>query len=626
MSDSKVLRLTVAQAIVKFLQRQFSDFDGSSERLIAGMFGIFGHGNVATVSQALEEYGRDLPFYQPKNEQSMVHSAIGFAKAKNRRSTFACSASIGPGSTNMITGAAAATINRVPVLLLPADVFSHRRPGNVLQQLEHPIDRDVSVNDCFRPVSRYFDRISRPEQILESLPEAMRVLTDPADTGAVTIALPQDVEGEVYDFPERFFEMRVWPIRRVVPSEQDVSAAIEAIRQSARPLIIAGGGVRYSAAQQVLRELSNHCGIAVGETHAGKGVALDADYSVGGVGVTGTRAAARLAERADLVIAVGSRLQDFVTGSRSAFRNPNVRFVSINVNAHDAHKIQGVHVIGDAKNALEVIAKGLRDTNYSTADAYRKEIRSETLQWKKDYTADIQVTAEGSLTQGTVIKMVNDIAGPDDVVIAAAGTPPGEIHKGWDNANGSQCFLEFGYSTMGHEIPAGLGVRLARPNRGQVYVIIGDGTYLMAPTEIVTAVQERAKITILVIENGGYQCIRDLQQKTTGIEDLGNEFRMRAERPFPSGDYVNIDFESSARSMGATSMTVDTPDTLRKALEGAINQHGPVVIVAKVDKRHVSIGGGIWWDVGVAQTSMLDRVRQAAENFHAGAEHQRSLT
>jgi 3D-(3,5/4)-trihydroxycyclohexane-1,2-dione acylhydrolase (decyclizing) len=621
----ETLRLTAAQATVLYLQQQYSEFDGARERLIAGMFGIFGHGNVASISQALHEYGQDLIFYQPKNEQAMVHAAIGYAKAKNRRSTLACTASIGPGSTNMLTGAAAATINRIPVLLLASDTFAHRRPGNVLQQLEHPIERDVSVNDCFRPVSRFFDRISRPEQLLTALPEAMRVLTDPAETGAVTIAFPQDVEGEAHDYSAQFFKERTWPIRRRVPSEQDLDAALQLLKDAERPLIIAGGGVRYSAAERVLRDFADEFGIPVAETHAGKGTALNSAFCLGGMGVTGTGPAGRVAETATVILAIGTRLQDFVTGSRSAFRHPDVQFITINVNAYDAHKLRGVSVIGDAKLSLERIADGLRQTRYATHRQYRDEIRRQISQWREQYAADISVKPGQHLTQGTIIKLVNDVARAGDVVIAAAGTPPGEIHKGWDNAGGSECLIEFGFSTMGHEIPAGLGVRLARPEAGEVFVIIGDGTYLMSPTEIVTAVQERAKITIVLIENSGYQCIRDLQESTTGLDNFGNEFRSRASGRQPDGPYLEIDYAANARSMGAISLVAETADKLRRALAEARDVKGPVVIVAKAEKHGHSVGSGVWWDIGVAQVSTVERTVEAAHSFSAGSKYQRDL-
>lgn len=618
--------LTAAQATVLYLQRQISAFDGRRRRLVAGMFGIFGHGNVAGMGQALDEYGEALPFYQPKNEQAMVHAAIGYAKATNRTSVLACTASIGPGSTNMLTGAATATVNRIPVLLFASDTFAHRRPGNVLQQLEHPIEAEVSVNDCFRPVSRFFDRISRPEQLLTALPEAMRVLTDPAETGAVVIAFPQDVQGEAFAYPAAFFEERTWTIRRRVPHEDDIAEAAALLLKARRPLVIAGGGVRYSQAEAALVAFCNGFGIPVAETFAGKGTARDAELLLGGAGVTGTGAAGRIAEGADLVLCIGTRLQDFATGSRSGFHDPAVRFVGINVNAADAHKLGAAAVVGDARLSLEALAGRLKAEGYATSPAYRQEARAAVSAWKDRYAADILHKQGQPMNQGTIIRLVNEAAGAGDVVVAAAGTPPGEILKAWDNGAGSDCFLEFGFSCMGHEIPAGLGVRIARPDQGEVYVVIGDGTYLLSPTELVTAAQEGLKVTVVVIENYGYQCIRDLQEGTTGTENFGNEFRRRSagERQ-PNGAYLEVDYAANARSMGATTFNADTPEDLQAALAQARSVAGPVVIVAKAEKRGRSIGSDVWWDVGVAATTKAEQTREAVSRFLAGRKHQRAL-
>lgn len=623
---AKNWKLTVAQATVLYLQQQFSEHDGDRERLVAGMFGIFGHGNVASMGQALDEYGERLPFYQPKNEQSMVHAAMGFAKARNRRSTLACSASVGPGATNMLTGAATATVNRIPVLLLPSDIFAHRRPGNVLQQLEHPTEADASVNDAFRPLSRYFDRISRPEQLLTALPEAMRVLTDPAETGAVTIALPQDVQGEAFDWPSGFFAERVWPIRRAPPADADIARAVALLQQAKRPLVIAGGGVRYSAAEATLTAFCDELGIPVAETFAGKGTARGARHLLGGMGVTGTGAAGRIAETADVVLCVGTRLSDFATGSRSAFHNPRVRFIGLNANAADAHKLGATPIVADARLGLAALGGALREAGWRTGARYRAEVAERVATWKTAYAGDILHRQGEPMNQGTIIRTVNEAAGEGDVVVAAAGTPPGEILKAWDNEAGSECFLEFGFSCMGHEIPAGLGVRLARPDAGEVFVVIGDGTYLLQPGEIVTAVQEGLKVTVVLIDNSGYQCIRDLQEATTGADNFGNEFRRRGEgQRQPGSAYVEIDYAANAASMGATALVAETPEGLRAALGQAKAIAGPVVIVAKAAKRSRSIGGGVWWDVGVAGTSELARTRAATRRFAAGGKMQRVL-
>jgi 3D-(3,5/4)-trihydroxycyclohexane-1,2-dione acylhydrolase (decyclizing) len=623
---SKTVKLTTAQAIVLYLQRQYSEFDGKRERLIAGVFGIFGHGNVAGLGEALEEYGIALPFYQGKNEQSMVHAAIGYAKARNRLSTFACTASIGPGSTNMLTGAATATVNRIPVLLFPSDTFAHRRPGNVLQQLEHTTQGDCTVNDAFRPLSRFFDRISRPEQLLAALPEAMRVLTDPSETGSVTISLPQDVQGESFEFPISFFEHALWKIRRRPPCPEDIEDAVSRLSNAKRPLLIAGGGVRYSLAQSVVVRFSDEFGIPIVETHAGKGVSRGAQYLLGGGGLNGTEAAAQLSQRADLVLCVGTRLDDFVTASRSAFQHPAVDFIGINVTSFDAYKLGSGNLVADAKLALEAIAEKLQENGFRTSDEYRSEVTASNKDWRNAYLASLRLADEQPMTQGGIIHLVNEMAQAADVVIAAAGTPPGEILKGWDNAAGSEVFLEFGFSCMGHEIPAALGVRLARRDSGEVYVIIGDGTYLMSPTELVTAVQEDLKLTVVLIENGGYQCIRDLQQGTTGHSNFGNEFRRRDKGgQLLSGDYLIVDYAKNAQSMGCATFTADSISELRRALVEAKSLSGPVVIVAQADKRSKSIGSGLWWDLGVAQVSELERVRMVYRDFLVGRAKQRAF-
>lgn len=617
-------RLTTAQALVRFLQLQYTDFDGHRTRAIGGMFGIFGHGNVAGMGQALDECGGNMPFYQCKNEQAMVHSAIGYAKATNRRATLACTASIGPGSTNMITGAATATVNRVPVLLFPSDTFAHRRPGNVLQQLEHPAEGDLSVNDCFRPVSRFFDRISRPEQLLTAATEAMRILFDPAETGAVTLSLHQDVQGEAFDWPARFFDERTWTIRRRAPDAGDVAATVEALRAAKRPLVVAGGGVRYSKAEGALVAFCDAFGIPVAETSAGKGTASGAALLLGGMGLNGTGAARAVAADADLVLCVGTRLTDFTTASRSIFADADVRFVGINVNAADAHKLGALPVVADAKLVLEELSAAMAG-EAGTSEDYRAHVLEEVRRWRDLYDADILHAQGAPLKQGTIVRVLNQTATAGDVVIAAAGTSPGETLKGWDNSAGSECFLEFGFSCMGHEIPAGLGARLARPD-GEVYVLIGDGTYLMNPTEIVTAVQENLRVTILVIENSGFQCIRGLSEATTGSENFGNEFRRRGPgQRQPNGDYVAIDYVANARSMGATVFSADAPETFREALASAKRVDGPTVIVVAAEKRGGSVGAGAWWDLGVAEVSEIERTREAAGRIRAAADAQRTL-
>ncbi|HEX7290022.1 MAG TPA: 3D-(3,5/4)-trihydroxycyclohexane-1,2-dione acylhydrolase (decyclizing) [Conexibacter sp.] len=617
-------RLTTAQALVRFLSVQFSERDGVRRRLIPGVFGIFGHGNVVGLGQALEEHGEELTFFQGKNEQAMVHTAIGYAKAANRTQTLACAGSVGPGAMNMLTGAGTATSNHLPVLLLPADVFMHRRMDPVLQQIEHPVERDLSVNDCFRPVSRFFDRITRPEQLLTALPQAMRVLTDPAETGAVTICLPQDVQGEAFDFPESFFAPRTWQIVRRPPAEQELAAAVETIRTARRPLIIAGGGVRYSAAESALARFADELGIPVCETFAGKGVGPAGELGLGGVGSTGTLAANRLAARADLVIGVGTRLQDFTTGSQALFQNEDVRFVSLNVAAFDAHKLGGAPVVGDALLSLDALLDALTSLRYATGDDYRDEIRREQGAWEEALTADLAVRDGEAMSQGQALRVLNERTGPGDVIVTAAGTPPADVHRMWDPSNGSECHIEFGFSCMGHEIPAGLGYRLARPDgSGGIFVVIGDGTYLMGNTELVTAVQENLNVNVIVIENGGYQAIRALQVGKTGRE-FGNELRARdRDENRLSGPYVEVNYAANARSMGCAVHRAETLDELAAAVEAARGEDGPSVIVAHVERHRLLSPTECFWDVGIYQATDGEQMRRLSAEHQAGQRTQR---
>jgi 3D-(3,5/4)-trihydroxycyclohexane-1,2-dione acylhydrolase (decyclizing) len=595
-------RLTVAQAVVRFLQAQYSRRDGEEERLIPALFGIFGHGNVAGLSQALAEYGDELPYYQPFNEQSMVHTAAGYAKAKRRRATLACTSSIGPGATNMVTGAALATINRLPVLLLPSDYYASRRQGPVLQQLEHPVSFDQSVNDCFRPVSRFFDRIVRPDQLVESLPEAMRVLTSPDETGAVTIALPQDVQSEAFTWPGRLFERRVWELERRPPVEARVADFVELLRSSRRPFLIAGGGVFYSEAWDALAEMAGAFGIPVGETSAGKGAFRgDEDLQLGGVGVTGNPAAAALASRADLVICVGTRLADFPTGSHSLFQHPEVRFASINVSGHDAHKLRALALLADAREGLQAVTAACREAGIAPDPAYVEECRRALCDWRDRLERDVFRTEDGApLTQAAMIGIVNRAARAGDTIVAAAGSPPGDLLQLWDCSGGREAHIEFGYSCMGYEIPASLGVRLAQPE-GEVYTFIGDGTYLMSPSEIATAVQEGLKITVLISKNDGFQCIRDLQLRSSGI-DFGNEFRAREPRSNRlAGSFVEIDYAANASSFGARAWTAETAGELETALAESRAEPRPSVIVVRTDRYRRAPASDVWWDVAPAE-------------------------
>jgi 3D-(3,5/4)-trihydroxycyclohexane-1,2-dione acylhydrolase (decyclizing) len=617
-------RLTTAQALVAYLSVQHSERDGRRRRLIPGLFGIFGHGNVVGLGQALEEVGDGLTYYQGKNEQAMVHAALGYAKATRRTATLACAGSIGPGAMNMLTGAGTATANRLPVLLLPADVFMHRRQDPVLQQIEHPTERDLSANDCFRPVSRFFDRITRPQQLLTALPEAMRVLTDPAETGAVTIALPQDVQGEAFDFPEAFFAPRTWSIVRRPPAEQELAAAASAIRAAERPLIIAGGGVRYAEAEEELVRLSGELGIPVAETFAGKGCGPTAGFGLGGVGSTGTLAANRIAASADCVICVGTRLQDFTTGSQSLFQHPDVRFVSINVSAADAHKLGALAVVADARLALPALREALAGARYATSDDYRAEVRREQAAWAEALEEDLAPRDGETISQGQVLQALNARTGAGDVIVTAAGTPPADVHRMWDPSNGTECHIEFGFSCMGHEIPAGLGYRLARGSApGDVFVVIGDGTYLMGSTELVTAVQERLNVNVIVIENGGYQAIRSLQVGKTGVA-FGNELRARdAADGRLSGAYVEVDYAANARSMGATAYDVDSLEAFADAIDAARAHEGPSVIVVHVEPYRLLSGTECFWDVGIFQASSRAEMLERSAAHQAGQRTQR---
>jgi len=620
-------RLTMAQAIVKYLQVQFSERDGQTRRLIPAAFGIFGHGNVAGIGQALYEYGEDLPYYQPCNEQSMVHTAIGFAKASQRLATLACCSSIGPGATNMVTGAATATINRLPVLLFPSDYYATRHQGPVLQQLEHPISADVSVNDCFRPVSRFFDRISRPEQLLTALPEAMRVLTDPVETGAVTLALPQDVQAHAYDYPANLFEKRIWRIERRIPDPQRIKEAVGMLLESKRPLIVAGGGVHYAQAWDELKAFSEAFGIPVCETFGGKGAIRNASpLQLGGFAVTGTPCAGKIAREADLVICVGTRLTDFATGSQSAFNNPEVRFLNINVTGHDAHKQGALPLVADAREALRTLTQSAKAAGVKPNAVYVQEITGLKEKWERQLKDEVfqQVPGE-AMSQGQLIGVLNGEAKSGDIIITAAGSPPGDLMKIWDATGGRACQLEFGYSCMAYEIPAGLGARMAQPD-GEIYVYIGDGTYLMNPTEIVTAVQEGLKITIVISENHGYQCIRGLQMARAG-QSFGNEFRARDRKTNRlEGAYLKIDFAKNAESMGARAWNANTPEALRKALQEARSETGPCVIVVETEKYRSLPGSEVWWDVAVAEVSQdpvtqklraeYERDRDRLQRFH----------
>ena len=618
---TKTITLNMGAALVKFLQAQYTRRDATEHRLINGVWGIFGHGNVTGFGQALEEHGgRALPYYQAKNEQAMVHAAIAYAKARQRLSAFACTSSIGPGATNMITGAGVATVNRLPVLILPGDIFASRRPGPVLQQLEFPGSQDVSVNDCFRPVSKYWDRINRPEQILTALPEAMRVLADPAETGAVTIAMPEDVQAESYAFPLNFFEKRVYTVERPACSTDNLRAAAALVRGARRPLLVAGGGVHYSDATAALEKFATATGIAVAVTQAGKGALLDAHPScLGAIGVTGTASANAIASDADVVLCVGTRLNDFTTASKTQFQNPRVRFVAININAFDARKHGAVPLIGDARAILGQLTRAL--AGWRAPAPHRAAVQRARAAWTITRANLVAPKRGVPLTQAQVIDEVNRACGVAGTAVHASGGIPGDIQKLWRSQATNDYHSEYGYSCMGYEIAGALGVKLAAPER-DVYALLGDGSYLMLHTEIVTAVQEGLKLTIVLADNHGFGCIHGLQRGCGG-NSFGNEFRHRTSAHARlEGKPVAVDFAKNAESLGATGLRANTLAELRAALATAKRARGVVLIHVTVPAE-VRLPGYSWWDVPVSATSKLPGVRAARRAYERAVQKQR---
>ena len=621
---SATVRLTVAQALVRFLTKQTTSRDGREQALFGGVFGIFGHGNVAGIGQALQEERGAIRYYLARNEQAMVHTAAAYAKMHNRLRTLACTTSIGPGATNMITGAAGATINRIPVLLLPGDIFAGRRPAPVLQQLESRESQDVSVNDCFKPVSRYWDRINRPEQIVTALPEAMRVLTSPSDAGAVTLALPQDVQAEAYDYPAALFEPRTWTIPRARADRDRLRDAAAAIRASRKPLVVAGGGVIYSEATAALRAFVDATGIAVAETQAGKGALPEPHpLALGGIGATGTRAANLLARDADLVIVVGSRLSDFTTASKTAFQNERVRFIAVNVAELDAHKHAAIPLVGDARATLDELRELV--AGYRVGADYAGDVTALTAAWHDEVDRICAAPGADRLTQAQVIGVLHDALAPTDVIVCAAGSLPGDLHKLWRARDPKAYHLEYGYSCMGYEIAGGVGVKMAAPDRG-VYVLVGDGSYLMMAQEIVTAVQERIAITIVLLDNEGFASIGGLSQ-SVGSEGFGTRYRHRSESTGElDGDPLPVDLAANARSLGACVSRADTIDALRDALTAAkTHTAGPSVIVVPVDRESRVPGYESWWDVAVAEVSTMDGVRDARAAYDVARRKERDF-
>jgi 3D-(3,5/4)-trihydroxycyclohexane-1,2-dione acylhydrolase (decyclizing) len=615
-------RLTTAQALILYLQNQYVERDGNEQPFFAGCWGIFGHGNVAGIGQALQQYADKFRYYQTRNEQAMVHIAAAYTKMKNRLQTFACTSSIGPGATNMVTGAALATINRLPVLLLPGDIFAERLQAPVLQQLESEHTQDISVNDCFKPVSRYWDRINRPEQLITALPEAMRVLTSPAQTGAVTLALPQDVQTFSYDFPAAMFEKRVWFIPRNRPDLAALQRAAEWIRAARQPIIVAGGGVHYSEAYEALRHFVEKTGIPSSETQAGKGVLpYNHPLNLGAVGVTGTFGANILAREADLVIGVGTRYSDFTSASKTAFQNPNVRFVNINVAEFDAYKHAAVPLIGDARVTLDELAAALE--GYRTPEAYQARARNYNAEWDAEVQRIYELEHGPLISQGEVIGVVNTLSRPQDVVMCAAGSLPGDLHKLWRTRDVKGYHLEYGYSTMGYEIPGGIGIKLAAPDR-DVYVMVGDGSYLMMNTEIVTAVQEGIKIIIVLLDNHGFASIGGLS-KSVGSDGFGTKYRYRTDSGHLDGEVLPVDYAANVASLGAHVIRANNRDALADAMQQAQQIDKPVCIVVETDRRQRVEGYESWWDVAVAEVSENPAVQQARENYEEAKAKERAF-
>jgi 3D-(3,5/4)-trihydroxycyclohexane-1,2-dione acylhydrolase (decyclizing) len=610
----------MAQALVGFLKNQYVERDGRESPFFSGAWGIFGHGIVAGVGQALQQ-NPDFPYYLCRNEQAAVHIAAAYAKARNRMATFACLSSIGPGATNMITGAAAATINRIPVLLLPGDIFARRNVAPVLQQLESEHSQDISVNDAFKPVSRYWDRINRPDQLVCSLPEAMRVLTSPAQTGAVTLALPQDVQAEAWDYPEEMFERRVWHIPRAEPERALLARAVEAIRAARRPLIVAGGGVLYSGATEALDRFAARTGIPVGETQAGKGsLAFDHPANLGAIGVTGTPGANIAAREADLVIAIGTRLSDFTTASKTAFQNPNVRFININVGEMDACKHAALPLMADARAAVEALDEALAGCRVEAA--YTTAIAEWKRRWEEETDRLYNLRHGPPVSQGEVIGVVNRLSRPEDIVLCAAGSLPGDLHKLWRMRQPNGYHLEYGYSCMGYEIAGGLGVKMAYPSR-EVYVMVGDGSFLMMNSEIATSIQEGSKLNIVVLDNYGFSSIGGLSQ-SVGSGGFGTDYRQRdAGSGKLDGERLCVDFVALAAGLGAHAVRARTREELTAAVEAMREHPRTSVVVIEVDKEERVPGYESWWDVPVAEVSKMAGVQEARARYEEAVNKER---
>lgn len=614
----------MAQAMIVFLKNQYVERDGKEQSFFAGCFGIFGHGNVAGIGQALQQ-NPDFRYYQTRNEQAMVHTAAAYAKMKNRLQTMVCTTSIGPGATNMITAAAGATINRLPVLLLPGDIFARRNVAPVLQQLESELSQDISVNDCFKPISRYWDRINRPDQIITALPEAMRVLTSPADTGAVTLALPQDVQTEAFDYPSSLFKKRVWHVARNRPDQANRARAVEWIRQAKRPLIIAGGGVIYSEATQTLRQFVDQTGIPVGETMAGKGsLPYDHPLCMGALGATGTLAANRLAKEVDVIIGIGTRYSDFTTASKTAFQNPNVQFININVAEFDAYKHNALALVGDAQATLAELLVALGD--YHVESNYEANASALHEEWETEVQRIYDIRNKPLVSQGELIGAVNEAGDPQAVMVCAAGSLPGDLHKLWRSRHPKQYHLEYGYSCMGYEIAGGLGIKMADPQR-EVYVLVGDGSYLMLSTDIVTSIQEGYKLTIILMDNNGFKSIGALS-RSLGSQGFGTRYVFPENNRLPDDTAetvktLPVDLAANAKSLGAHVIRCETYQDFLTALETAKGMDRTTVIYIQND-RYVGVPGyESWWDVAIAEVSEFDTVRTARADYEQAMQKER---
>jgi 3D-(3,5/4)-trihydroxycyclohexane-1,2-dione acylhydrolase (decyclizing) len=615
------VKLTVSQALVRFLANQYSERDGVEQRLVPGVFGIFGHGNVAGVGQALLEYSADMPYHLARNEQGMVHAAVGFSRMRNRLQVMACTASIGPGSTNMLTGAALATTNRIPVLLLPSDVFATRVATPVLQELERPDSGDVSVNDAFRPLSVFFDRVWRPEQLPSALLGAMRALTDPATAGAVTLALPQDVQAEAFDFPDELFAERVWHIARPVPEPAALARAVDLIRGATAPLLVAGGGVQYSEATEALRRFAEATAIPVADTQAGKGALLwDHPQAVGGVGATGSPVANALARDADVVIGVGTRWSDFTTASRSAFQNPDVRFVNVNVAAFDAAKHAGEMLVADARAALDALTAAL--------DGERWPRRWNTGVWNGIVDQAFHLGHEPLPAQTEVLGALNEEMAARDVVVQAAGSMPGDLQMLWRARDAKQYHVEYAYSCMGYEIAAALGIKMAAAldlsGDREVFALVGDGSYLMMAQELVTAVAEGIKLNVVIVQNHGFASIGALSE-SVGSQRFGTRYRYRSESGQFDGDVLPVDLAANAASLGADVIRVRTIAEFREAIGRSRAASRTTVIHIETDPLAPAPDSESWWDVPVAEVAQLDSTTQARKTYESNKQAQRPL-